>query len=103
MFTFEKQKKKFRSWARREMAKEAEASMRTYTAARQSLDLCEARLEAMDTRMAGRLRRLEVRIAELEAALARFGEPTHRPVHKTARQRALRDLRGETPRAHIVG
>ncbi len=72
MFTFEKQKQKFRAWARREIAREAQTTMLTYQAARQSLDLYEMRLETLDTRLCKRLRELEDRVAEMEATLSLY-------------------------------
>lgn len=74
MFTFEKQKQKFRAWARREIAREAQTTMLTYQAARQSLDLYEMRLETIDTRLCKRLRELEDRVAEMEATLSLYIE-----------------------------
>jgi hypothetical protein len=72
MFTFEKQKQKFRAWARREIAREAQNTMLTYQAARQSLDLYEMRLETLDTRLCKRIRELEDRVANMEAALSLY-------------------------------
>lgn len=74
MFTFEKQKQKFRAWARREIAKEAHTTMLTYQAARQSLDLYEMRLETLDTRLCKRMREMEDRISQLEATVALYAE-----------------------------
>lgn len=68
MFSLEKQKQKFRLWARREIAREAQSSMLSYQAARQALDLYEMRLETIDTRLCKRLRELEARVESLEAA-----------------------------------
>lgn len=70
MFSLEKQKQKFRVWARREIAREAQNSMLSYQAARQALDLYEMRLETIDTRLCKQVRQLETRVVELEAALA---------------------------------
>ena len=70
MFGFEKQKKRLRTWARKEIAREARATMVSYQAARQSLDIYEMRLETIDTRLGKRIRELEARIETLEATLA---------------------------------
>ncbi|MGB0410994.1 MAG: hypothetical protein ACPGFA_05360 [Pikeienuella sp.] len=69
-------RKKLRSMIRKDIAREAQASMLTYTAARQSLDLYEMRLETIDTRLGKKIRELEARVDELEAALTlRAHEP----------------------------
>lgn len=60
---------KIRSMIRKDIAREAQASMLTYTAARQSLDIYEMRLETIDTRLGKKVRELEARIDELETAL----------------------------------
>jgi len=63
-------RKKLRSMIRKDIAREAQTSMLTYTAARQSLDIYEMRLETIDTRLGKRVREMEARIEALEAALA---------------------------------
>ena len=63
-------RKKLRSMIRKDIAREAQATMLTYTAARQSLDIYEMRLETIDTRLGKRIRELEARIETLEATLA---------------------------------
>ena len=63
-------RKNLRSMIRKDIAREAQATMLTYTAARQSLDIYEMRLETIDTRLGKRLREMEARIETLEASLA---------------------------------
>lgn len=63
-------RRNLRSMIRKDIAREAQASMLTYTAARQSLDIYEMRLETIDTRLGKRLREMEARIETLEATLA---------------------------------
>lgn len=63
-------RKNLRSMIRKDIAREAQANMLTYTAARQSLDIYEMRLETIDTRLGKRLREMEARIETLEATLA---------------------------------
>ena len=62
-------RRKLRTMIRKDIAREAQANMLTYTAARQSLDIYEMRLETIDTRLGKRVRELEARIDELEAAM----------------------------------
>lgn len=76
MFGLGRLRKNLRSMIRKDIAREAQVSMLTYTAARQSLDIYEMRLETIDTRLGKRVRELEARIGELEAALTlRTHEP----------------------------
>lgn len=76
MFGLGRLRKKLRNMIRKDIAREAQASMLTYTAARQSLDIYEMRLETIDTRLGKRVRELEARIGELEATLTlRAAEP----------------------------
>lgn len=63
-------RKNLRSMIRKDIAREAQANMLTYTAARQSLDIYEMRLETIDTRLGKRVREMEARIESLEATLA---------------------------------
>lgn len=77
MFGFEKTKKKIRSWARKEIARETRQTMMSYQAARQVVDLYEMRLEAIDTRLCKRVMQLEDKVAELEAALSLMTDDQH--------------------------
>ena len=70
MFGFEGTKKKMRAWARKEIAREARTTMMSHQAARQTVDIFEMRLEAIETRLCKRVLTLEGRVAELEAALS---------------------------------
>ena len=70
MFGFEGTKKKMRAWARKEIAREARTTMMSHQAARQTVDIFEMRLEAIETRLCKRVLTLEDRVAELEAALS---------------------------------
>ena len=80
MFPFENRNKSFRVWARGEIARQTRETMLTYQAARHSLDVYEMRLEAIDARLGKRVRELEGRVMELEAALAlREDGPVIRP------------------------
>lgn len=75
MFGWKSFKRRLRGLIRREIAREAQANMVTYTAARQTMDLYEMRLETIDTRLCKRLRELEARVADLEAAQTLRAEP----------------------------
>lgn len=70
MFGLERLRRNLRSMIRKDIAREAQASMLTYTAARQSLDIYEMRLETIETRLGKRLRELEARVETLEATLS---------------------------------
>ncbi|MEM1130451.1 MAG: hypothetical protein AAGH83_08000 [Pseudomonadota bacterium] len=52
---------------RKEIQKDVQQNLVTHSAARQSLDLYEMRLETLDTRLAKRFMAMEDRITELEA------------------------------------
>ncbi|MEO1611373.1 MAG: hypothetical protein AAFU55_03305 [Pseudomonadota bacterium] len=87
MFGFEGTKKKLRTWARKEIARETRTTMMSHQAARQTIDIFEMRLEAIETRLCKRVLHLEDRVAELEAALSLIGDrdaPTERPAERKA-------------------
>ncbi len=59
--------KRFWSRVRREVAREARENMMSYAAARQSFDLYEMRLEAIETRLIRKIIALEAEIGALKA------------------------------------
>ena len=85
MFGFEKTKKKVRTWARKEIAREARQTMMSYQAARQALDIYEMRLETIETRFCKRVMLLEDKVAELEATLSLIVD--ERDAHSSHRAR----------------
>ena len=66
-FLFPKLRDEIRTMIRREIRRDIQQSLVTHTAARQSLDLYEMKLEAMDTRLAKRMMALEAKLHEMEA------------------------------------
>lgn len=62
---------KLRRIVRREIQRDIQQNLVTHTAARQSFDLYEMRLETLDTRIAKRIMALEDRIAALEGVQGR--------------------------------
>ena len=79
MLGFKRFKKQVRAWTRKEIAREARATMMSYHAARQAFDIYEMRLETIDTRMCKKIAGLETRIAELEATLALMATEVDQP------------------------
>ncbi|MGB0505156.1 MAG: hypothetical protein ACPGGK_03080 [Pikeienuella sp.] len=75
MFGLKRLRKDLRSLIRKEIAREAQANMVSYTSARQCLDLYEMRLETLDTRLGKRVRELEAKVEALEATLSLYSEP----------------------------
>jgi uncharacterized alpha-E superfamily protein len=75
MFGLKRLRKDLRSLIRKEIAREAQANMVSYTSARQSLDIYEMRLETLDTRLGKRVRELEARVEALETTLTLYAEP----------------------------
>jgi len=70
MFSLRKYRSRARTWIKQEIARHTQMHMLSYTAARQAMDLYEMRLETLDTRLGKRVRELEAKVVELEAALA---------------------------------
>ncbi|MEM7268186.1 MAG: hypothetical protein AAF401_02920 [Pseudomonadota bacterium] len=83
MFGLTKYRDRARVWIKREIARYAQTNMLSYTAARQSLDIYEMRLETLDTRLCKRLRELEERVEQLEAA-NRIGREKVAPLKRKA-------------------
>lgn len=65
-----------RKTVRREIRRDIQNNLVTHTAARQSLDLYEMKLEALDTRLAKRMMALEARVGALE--MREETQPTRR-------------------------
>lgn len=78
MFGLKRLHRDLRSLIRKEIAREAQANMVSYTSARQSLDIYEMRLETLDTRLGKRVRELEAKVETLEASLTHYAEPQRR-------------------------
>ena len=70
MFGYKNYRDRARAWIKKEIARYAQANMVPYTAARQSLDIYEMRLETLDTRLGKRVRELEAQVSHLEGRLS---------------------------------
>lgn len=70
MFGLRNYRDRARAWIKKEIVRYAQANMVPYTAARQSLDIYEMRLETLDTRLGKRVRELEARVDQLEGRIA---------------------------------
>lgn len=65
-FLFPRLGEELRTLIRKEIRRDVQQNLVTHSAARQSLDLYEMKLETLDTRLAKRMMALEARISELE-------------------------------------
>ena len=89
MFGYKNYRDRARAWIKKEIVRYAQTNMVPYTAARQSLDIYEMRLETLDTRLGKRVRELEALVNRLEGRLALLEEENRRQkiVIDTQRQR----------------
>ena len=65
-FLFPKLGEELRTLIRKEIRRDVQQNLVSHSAARQSLDLYEMKLETLDTRMAKRMMALEARLSQLE-------------------------------------
>ena len=75
-FLFPRLGDELRTLIRKEVRRDVQQNLVTHSAARQSLDLYEMKLETLDTRLAKRMMALEARISELE--MREETQPTRR-------------------------